>query len=44
MAAEHAELVTQDEKFQVLGGIAAGGEHEQLDRAAERQVGMFRHH
>jgi hypothetical protein len=34
LAAEHAELVTQDEKFQVLGGIAAGGKHEQLDRAA----------
>jgi hypothetical protein len=25
LAAEHAELVTQDEKFQVLGGVAADG-------------------
>jgi hypothetical protein len=44
LAAEHAELVTQDEKFQVLGGITAGGQHEQLDRAAQRQVGKFRQH
>jgi hypothetical protein len=44
LAAEHAELMTQDEKFQVLGGIAAGCKHEQLDRAAQRQVGPFRQH
>jgi hypothetical protein len=44
LAAEHAELMTQDEKFQVLGGIAAGCKHEQLDRAAQRQVGKSWQH
>jgi len=34
LAAEHGELVTQDEDLQVLGGVAAGEQGEQLDGAA----------
>ena len=44
LAAQHAELVAQDEDLQVLGGFAAGEQHEQLDGAAQRQVGEFRQH
>jgi len=44
LAAEHRELVAQDEDLQVLGGVAAGEQHEQLDRAAQREVGEFRQH
>jgi hypothetical protein len=39
LAAQDAELVAQDQEFQVLGGIAAGQERKQLDRAAQREVG-----
>ena len=39
LAAQDAELVAQHQEFQVLGGIAAGQECEQLDRAAQREVG-----
>ena len=31
VAAEHGELVTQDEDLQVLGGVPAGEQDEQLD-------------
>jgi hypothetical protein len=31
--------VAQDEDLKLLGGIAAGEEGEQLDGAAQRQVG-----
>jgi hypothetical protein len=44
LAAEHAKLVAQHEDLQVLGGVAAGEHREQLDGAAERQVGEFREH
>jgi hypothetical protein len=39
LAAEDSELVAQDEDLEILGGIAAGEEDEQLDGAAQRQVG-----
>jgi Integrase core domain len=39
LAAEHGELVAQDEDLKILGGIAAGKEGEQLDGAEQRQVG-----
>jgi hypothetical protein len=36
--------VAQDKDLQVLGGVAAGEQGEQLDGAAQRQVGEFRQH
>jgi hypothetical protein len=42
LAAEHGELVTQDEDLQVLGGVPAGEQDEQLDGAAQREVGEVR--
>jgi hypothetical protein len=42
LAAEDRELVAQHEDLQVLGGIAAGQQHEQLDGPAQRQVRQFR--
>jgi hypothetical protein len=44
LAAEHGELVAEDEELQVLGGVAAGQQHEQLDGAAQRKVGELRQH
>jgi hypothetical protein len=43
LAAQHAELVAQDEDLQVLAGVAAAEQGEQLD-GAQRQVGEFRQH
>ena len=42
LAAEHGELVTQDEDLQVLGGVPTGEQGEQLDGAAQREVGEVR--
>ena len=39
LAAEHGHLMSQDEDLKILGGIASGEEGEQLDGAAQRQVG-----
>jgi hypothetical protein len=36
--------VAQDEDLQVLAGVAAAEQGEQLDGAAQRQVGEFRQH
>jgi hypothetical protein len=36
LAAEHGELVAQDEDLKILGGIAAGEQGEQPDGAAQR--------
>jgi hypothetical protein len=36
--------MTQDEDFQVLGGVAAGEQGEQLDGTAQREVGELRQH
>jgi len=44
LAAQHAELVAQDEDLQVFAGVAAAEQGEQLDGAAQRQVGEFRQH
>jgi len=41
---QHRELVAEDEELQVLGGVAAGEQHEQLDGASECQVGELRQH
>jgi hypothetical protein len=42
LSAQDGELVAQHEDLQVLGGLATSQQHEQLDRAAERQVGELR--
>jgi hypothetical protein len=39
LATKHGELVAEHQDLQVLGGIAAGQQDEQLDGAAERRVG-----
>ena len=44
MPAEHGELVAEHQDLQVLGGHAVGQQHEQLDRAAQRQVGKSWQH
>jgi hypothetical protein len=44
LSSEDGELVAQDEDLQVLGGIAAGEQDEQLDGAAQGQVGESRQH
>ncbi len=44
LAAEHGDLVAQDEDLQVLGGVAAGEQGEELDGAAYGEVGEFRQH
>jgi len=37
VAAQHGELVAQDEDLQVLGGVTAGEQGEQLDGAAQHE-------
>jgi hypothetical protein len=44
LAAQHCELVAQHKDLQVLGGVAAGEQSEQLDGAAQREVGELRQH
>ena len=44
LTAQHRELVTEDQDLQVLGGIAAREQGEELDGATQRQVGKFRQH
>ena len=39
LAAEHGELVTQDKDLKILGGVTAAELGEELDGAAQRQVG-----
>jgi hypothetical protein len=41
---EHGELVAQDKDLKVLGGVAAGELGEELDGAAQRQVGKSWQH
>jgi hypothetical protein len=36
--------VAQDEDLQVLGGVTAGEQGEQLDGAARHEVGEFQQH
>jgi hypothetical protein len=44
LAAEHGVLVPQEEDLQVLGGVPAAEQGEQLDEAAQREVGEIRQH
>ena len=44
LAAQHGELVAQHQDLEVLGGVAAGEQREQLDGAAQGQVGESRQH
>jgi hypothetical protein len=44
LAAKHSEPMAQNEDLKILGGIAAGQEGEQLDGAAQRQVGESGQH
>ena len=41
---QDGQLMAEDEELQVLGGVAAGEQHEQLDGATPRNVGEFREH
>jgi hypothetical protein len=44
LTAQHAKLVAKHQDLQVLGSITPCERREQLDGAAERQVGEFREH
>jgi hypothetical protein len=44
LAAQHGELVTQHRDLEVLGGVTAGQQGEELDGAAQRQVGELGQH
>jgi hypothetical protein len=44
LAAEHGELVTQDKDLKILGGVTAGELGEELDVAAQCQVGKSWQH
>jgi hypothetical protein len=44
LAAQHHELVTQDEDLQFLGGVAMGEQGKEPDGAAQRQVGKSGQH
>jgi hypothetical protein len=39
LTTQHRELMAEHQDLQILGGLAAGQQHQELDRAAERQVG-----
>jgi hypothetical protein len=42
LAAQHGQLVTEHQDLKILGSIAAGQQNEQLDGAAQREVGEIR--
>jgi len=42
LAAQDRELVAQHQDLEVLGGVAAGDQREQLDGATQREVSKFR--
>jgi hypothetical protein len=44
LAAQHGELMAQHQDLEVLGGVAAGEQCEQLDGAAQGQVGESGQH
>jgi len=44
LAAEHGELLAQHQDLQGLGGGRKGEQREELDGAAQREVGEFRQH
>ena len=39
LTTQHRELMAEHQDLQILGGLAAGQQHQQLDGAAERQGG-----
>jgi hypothetical protein len=41
LAAQDRELVAQHKDLEILGGVAAGERREQLDAAAQREVGKL---
>ena len=41
LAVQHGGLLAQDQDLQVLGGVAAGEQHEQLEGAAPRELGSY---
>jgi hypothetical protein len=44
LAAQNRELVAQDEDLEVFGSVTAGQQGEQLDRAAQCQIGELGQH
>jgi len=44
LPAQHGQLLAEHQDLQVLAGVAAGQQDEQLNRAAECQVGELRQH
>jgi hypothetical protein len=44
LPAQHGQLLAEHQDLQVLGEAAAGQQDEQLDGAAECQVGELRQH
>jgi hypothetical protein len=42
LATQYGQLMTEHKHLQILGSIAAGQQHEQLDGAAQCQVGKLR--
>ena len=44
LATQHGELMAQDEDLKILGSITASEQREQLDGAAQREVGEFGQH
>jgi hypothetical protein len=44
LAVQHGQLMAEHQDLQVLGGVAAGQQHQQLDGAAQGQVGESRQH
>jgi hypothetical protein len=44
LATQHGRVVAEHQDLEVLGSIAAGQQHQQLDRAAQGQVGELRQH
>jgi hypothetical protein len=43
-AVQDGELLAQDQDLQILGGVTASEQHQQLDGPAQRQVGSFEEH
>jgi hypothetical protein len=44
LAAEHGELMVQNEDLKILGSVAASEQREQLDGTAQCEVGEFGRH
>jgi hypothetical protein len=44
LAVKDGELMAQDQDLQILGGVTASEQHQQLDGPVQRQVGEFGGH